>query len=97
MDEGEGKGIERFKAFKAETKAIGRAYWASIRAAEAKLGRVCWLYKCPYCGKHSSEQHTKTCRTFIAADITMEEKLMRKDDPYNDSTWDYDWQPDERD
>ena len=96
-EEAKRKGLERFEAFKAETQRIRRAYWASVRAAEDRLGRVCWLYECPYCGKLSSYKHTETCTKIKPVDISMEEKLVRKDDPYNDYTWDYDWLPDERD
>jgi len=87
----------RFEAFKAETARMNRSYWASVRRAQQRLEeskkKQTWLEECPRCGRLDQPSHIPDCRTIKPLDITMTEKLDRKDDPMNDRTWDYDVDP----
>jgi hypothetical protein len=83
----------RFEAFKAETARMGRAYWASVRRAEARSKEIrasyTAVYQCPQCGLFRPAEHTQQCRDLRPVDPSMEEKLSRRDDVFNDVTWDY--------
>jgi len=87
------EGLERFEAFKEETRRIGRAYWASVRRAEAdsKALRKSYtpVFQCPVCGLFRPEGHSQKCKDLKPLDISKEEKLQRMDDPFNENTWDY--------
>ena len=87
----------RFEAFKAETARIGRAYWASVRRAEARSKEIrasyTPVYECPVCGLFRPADHSRDCKDLRPLDISMVEKLERKDDPMKDRTWDYDADP----
>ena len=84
----------RFEAFKAETARLNRAYWASVRRAEARSKEIRQsytpVYQCPVCGLFRPADHSKDCKDLRPADISMMEKLERKDDPMKDRSWDYD-------
>ena len=87
----------RFEAFKAETARMGRAYWASVRRAEARSKEIrasyTAVYQCRVCGLFRPAAHSRDCKNLRPADISMMEKLDRKDDPMKDRTWDYDVDP----
>ena len=84
---------KRFEAFKEETKRIGRAYWASVRRAEAdsKALRESYtpVYQCSVCGLFRPDGHSQKCKNIKPLDISKEEKLQRMEDPFNANTWDY--------
>jgi len=85
------EGLERFEAFKEETRRIGRAYWASVRRAEAdsKALRESYtpVFQCPVCGLFRPEGHSQKCKDLKPLDISKEEKFSRLDDPHNEQTW----------
>ena len=87
----------KFEAFKAETARIRRAYWASVKRAEAQSREIrdsyTAVYECPVCGQLRPAGHSKDCKDLRPVDISMQEKLKRMDDPMNDQTWDYDVDP----
>lgn len=87
----------RFEAFKEETKRMGRSYWASVRRAEARSKEIramyTAVYQCPQCGLLLHADHSKDCKDLRPSDISMTERLDRRDDPMNDRTWDYDVEP----
>ena len=87
----------RFEAFKEETRRMGRAYWASVRRAEQRSKEIresyTAVYQCPQCGLFRPADHSKGCTDLRPLDISMTEKLDRRDDPMNDRTWDYDVEP----
>ena len=82
----------KFEAFKQETARIGRSYWASVRRGEAQSREIrdsyTPVYQCPVCGFLRPADHSKNCRDIRAADISMDEKLSRRDDVFYDLTWD---------
>ena len=83
--------------FEAETARIRRAYWASVKRAEARSKEIrdsyTAVYECPVCGFLRPADHSKDCKDLRPVDISMQEKLKRMDDPMNDQTWDYDVDP----
>ena len=87
----------RFEAFKAETARMNRAYWASVRRAEQRSKEIRQsytpIYECPICGLFRPADHSKDCKDLRPADISMMEKLDRRDDPMKDRSWDYDADP----
>jgi len=87
------EGLERFEAFKEETKRIGQAYWASVRRAEAdsKALRESYtpVFQCPVCGLFRPDGHSQKCKNIKPLDISKEEKFRRMDDPHNESTFNY--------
>jgi hypothetical protein len=86
------EGLERFEAFKEETRRIERAYWASVRRAEAdsKALRESYtpVFQCPVCGLFRPDGHSQKCKDLKPLDISKEEKIQRMDDPFNENTWD---------
>ena len=88
---------QRFEAFKAETARMNRAYWASVRRAEQRSKEIrasyTAVYQCPQCGLFRPADHSKGCTDLRPTDISMQEKLDRRDDPMNDRTWDCDADP----
>ena len=87
--------INKFEAFKTETARIRRAYWASVKRAEARSREIkesyTPIYECPVCGFLRPAEHIKGCRDLRPVDISMNEKLVRKDDLFNDRTWNYEF------
>ena len=83
------EGLERFEAFKEETRRIERHYWALVRQSERREATFSHLYECSRCGKLSHQNHEKGCFDLKPLDISQEEKLQRMDDPTNDWNWDY--------
>jgi len=83
----------RFEAFKAETARMGRSYWASVRRADQQVQEIrqsyTAVYQCPQCGLFRPAEHAQQCRDLRPVDPSMEEKLSRRDDVFNDATWDY--------
>ena len=83
---------QRFEAFKAETARMGRAYWASVRRAQKQVEEIrasyTPVYECPVCGLLRQADHSKQCTDLQPADLTMEERIHRKDYP-SDYNWDY--------
>ena len=78
--------------FKEETRRYERAFWASVRRAEAdsKALRESYtpVYQCPVCGLFRPDGHSQKCRDLKPLDISQEEKFRRMDDPFNENTWD---------
>ena len=87
----------KFEAFKAETARLNRSYWASVRRAEQRSKEIrasyTAVFQCPQCGLFRPADHSKDCKDLRPADISMIEKLERKDDPMKDRSWDYDADP----
>jgi hypothetical protein len=79
--------------FKEETRRYERAYWASVRRAEAdsKALRESYtpVFQCPVCGLFRPDGHSQKCKDLKPLDISKEEKFRRMDDPFNENTWDY--------
>lgn len=79
--------------FKEETRRYERAYWASVRRAEAdsKALRESYtpVFQCPVCGLFRPDGHSPKCKDLKPLDISQEEKFRRMDDPFNENTWDY--------
>ena len=86
------EGLKRFEAFKEETKKIRRAFWASVRKAEADSKALREFYtavfQCPVCGLFRPDGHSQKCKNIKPLDISKEEKFRRMDDPFNENTWD---------
>ena len=82
----------RFTAFKAKTARMNRAYWASVRRAEARSKEIrasyTAVYQCPVCGLLRPADHSKDCKDLRPADLTNDQKLSRKDFA-EDWNWDY--------
>jgi hypothetical protein len=87
----------RFEAFKEETKRMGRSYWASVRRADQQVQEIRQsytpVYQCPQCGLFRPADHSKDCTDLRPSDISMMEKLDRRDDPMRDANWNYDADP----
>ena len=87
----------KFEAFKAETARLNRSYWASVRRAEQRSKEIrasyTAVFQCPQCGLFRPADHSKDCKDLRPADISMIEKLERRDDPMKDRSWDYDADP----
>jgi hypothetical protein len=77
--------------FKEETRRIERAYWASVRRAEAdsKALRESYtpVYQCPFCGLFRPDGHSQNCKDLRPLDISQDEKFRLMDDPFNENTW----------
>ena len=80
-------GLERFEAFKEETKRIERHYWALVRQSERREATFSQLYECSRCGKLTHQKHERNCFALKPLDISQEEKFSRLDDPHNEQTW----------
>ena len=82
----------RHEAFQAETKRLKRQnrYW-EYRARFAQKN-ICFLYECE-CGKLVGVKHALNCPSnltpIMPSDFSLNERLQRKEDPFNDSNWDY--------
>jgi len=84
--------MKTLEDFKEETRRYERAYWASVRRAEAdsKALRESYtpVFQCPVCGLFRPEGHSQKCKDLKPLDISQEEKIQRMDDPFNENTWD---------
>jgi DNA repair exonuclease SbcCD ATPase subunit len=78
--------------FREETRRYERAYWASVRRAEADSKALRESYtpvsQCPVCGLFRPDGHSQKCKDLKPLDISKEEKFSRLDDPFNENTWD---------
>ena len=78
--------------FREETRRYERAYWSSVRRAEAdsKALRESYtpVFQCPVCGLFRPDGHSQKCKDLKPLDISQEEKIQRMDDPFNENTWD---------
>jgi len=78
--------------FREETRRYERAYWASVRRAEAdsKALRESYtpVFQCPVCGLFRPDGHSQKCKDLKPLDISQEELFQRMDDPFNENTWD---------
>jgi hypothetical protein len=83
------EGLERFEAFKEETRLIERHFWALVRQSERREATFSQLYECSRCGKLTHQNHEKGCFDLKPLDISKEERIKRMDDPFNEDTWDY--------
>ena len=83
----------RSQAFLDETARLKRQnrYW-HFRAKFAQKN-ICFLYECE-CGKLVGVKHALNCpsnlTSIMPSDFSLTERLQRKEDPFNDSNWDYD-------
>ena len=73
--------------FREETRRNERYFWALVRKAERRERTFSQLYECSRCGKLVNQFHERNCFDLRAADISMQEKLDRKDELFNDKTW----------
>jgi len=83
------EGLERFEAFKEETRRIERHFWALVRQSERREATFSQLYECSRCGKLTHQKHERNCFDLKPLDISKEERIKRMDDPFNEDTWDY--------
>jgi hypothetical protein len=85
--------MKTLEDFREETRRYERAYWASVRRAEAdsKALRESYtpVFQCPVCGLFRPDGHSQKCKDLKPLDISQEEKFKRMDDPFNENTWDY--------
>ena len=85
--------MRTLEEFREETRRYERAYWASIRRAEAdsKALRESYtpVFQCPVCGLFRPDGHSQKCKDLKPLDISKEEKIQRMEDPFNANTWDY--------
>ena len=84
----------RYEAFQAETKRLERQnrYWDNH--ARYALKRICFLYECSDCGKLVGAKHALNCpdknlKPVLPSDLSLRERLQRKEDVTNDWNWDY--------
>jgi len=84
--------MKTLEDFKEETRRYERAYWASVRRAEAdsKALRESYtpVFQCPVCGFFRPDGHSQKCKDLKPLDISKKEKFSRLDDPFNENTWD---------
>jgi hypothetical protein len=85
----------RYEAFLAETQRLERQnkYWDN--QARYALKRICFLYKCSDCGKLVGAKHALNCpdknlKPVLPSELSLSERIQRKEDLFNDWNWDYD-------
>ena len=84
----------RYEAFLAETQRLERQnrYWDN--QARYALKRICFLYECSDCGKLVGAKHALNCpdrdlTPVMPSELSLSERLQRKEDLFNDWNWDY--------
>lgn len=84
----------RYEAFLAETKRLEREnrYWEY--RARNDLKNICFLYQCD-CGKLVGVKHALNCpdknlKPVLPSELSLSERLQRREDLFNDWNWDYD-------
>tara|TARA_A100001391_G_scaffold183189_1_gene150174 strand:- start:1735 stop:2070 length:336 start_codon:yes stop_codon:yes gene_type:complete len=85
----------RFQAFLDETARLERQnkYWDN--QARYALKRICFLYECSDCGKLVGAKHALNCpdrdlTPVMPSELSLSERLQRREDIFNDWNWDYD-------
>ena len=83
----------RYEAFLAETQRLDREnkYWDN--QARYALKRICFLYECE-CGKLVGAKHALNCpdkdmTPVLPSEMSLSERIHRKEDLFNDWNWDY--------
>ena len=83
----------RYEAFLAETQRLEREnkYWEY--RARNDLKNICFLYQCD-CGKLVGAKHALNCpdknlKPVFPSELSLSERLQRREDLYNDWNWDY--------
>jgi len=84
----------RYEAFLAETQRLEREnkYWDN--QARYALKRICFLYDCSDCGKLVGAKHALNCpdkdmTPVMPTEMSLSERIHRKEDLFNDWNWDY--------
>ena len=84
----------RYEAFLAETQRLERQnrYWDN--QARYALKRICFLYECSDCGKLVGAKHALNCpdknlKPVLPSELSLSERIQRKEDLFNDWNWDY--------
>jgi len=84
----------RYEAFLAETQRLDREnkYWEY--RARNDLKRICFLYECSDCGKLVGAKHALNCpdkdmTPVMPTEMSLSERIHRKEDLFNDWNWDY--------
>ena len=84
----------RYEAFLAETQRLDREnkYWEY--RARNDLKRICFLYECSDCGKLVGAKHALNCpdkdmTPVLLSEMSLSERIHRKEDLFNDHNWDY--------
>ena len=84
----------RYQAFLDETARLDRQnkYWDN--QARYALKRICFLYECSDCGKLVGAKHALNCpdrdlTPVMPSELSLSERLQRKEDLFNDWNWDY--------
>lgn len=84
----------RYEAFLAETQRLEREnkYWDN--QARYALKRICFLYECCDCGKLVGAKHALNCpdkdmTPVLPSEMSLSERIHRKEDLFNDWNWDY--------
>ena len=84
----------RYEAFLAETQRLEREnkYWEY--RARNDLKRICFLYECSDCGKLVGAKHALNCpdkdvTPVLPSELSLSERIQRKEDLFNDYNWDY--------
>ena len=83
-----------YEAFLAETQRLEREnkYWDN--QARYALKRICFLYECIDCGKLVGAKHALNCpdkdmTPVLPSEMSLSERIHRKEDLFNDWNWDY--------
>lgn len=83
----------RYEAFLAETQRLDREnkYWEY--RARNDLKNICFLYQCD-CGKLVGAKHALNCpdknlKPVMPSELSLSERIQRKEDLFNDWNWDY--------
>ena len=84
----------RYEAFLAVTQRLEREnkYWDN--QARYALKRICFLYECSDCGKLVGAKHALNCpdkdmTPVLPSEMSLSERIHRKEDLFNDLSWDY--------
>lgn len=84
----------RYEAFLAETQRLEREnkYWEY--RARNDLKRICFLYECSDCGRLVGAKHALNCpdkdmTPVLPSEMSLSERIHRKEDLFNDWNWDY--------
>ena len=84
----------RYHNFLEETARLDRQnkYWQW--RARTDCQRICFLYECTDCGKLVGAKHALNCpdknlKPIMPSELSLTERLQRKEDVTNDWNWDY--------
>ena len=84
----------RFQTFLDETARLKRQNSSWHFRARFAQKNICFLYECE-CGELVGAKHALNCpdrdlTPIMPSELSLIERLQRKDDLFNDSNWDYD-------